>query len=120
MVGISELSKTVSKKTGTTQKVAREVIKAFLDTVVEETNSVGTKINLAGFGIFERRKQMARKARNPQTKKIIEVPAKEKFVFRASSKIKYKKTKRDCFALFLYNFFPFFSFRSSIYLPVIT
>ncbi|MCL5668228.1 MAG: HU family DNA-binding protein, partial [Candidatus Thermoplasmatota archaeon] len=38
-----------------------------------------------------RRTQMARKARNPQTKKIIDVPSKKKFVFRASSKIKYKK-----------------------------
>ncbi|MEM0156749.1 MAG: HU family DNA-binding protein, partial [Thermoplasmataceae archaeon] len=48
------------------------------------------KINLAGFGIFERKTQQARKARNPQTRKIIEVPSKKKFVFRASSKIKYK------------------------------
>lgn len=89
MVGISEISKTVSKKTGTTQKVARNVIKHFLDTVISEADR-GNKINLAGFGIFERRTQMARKARNPQTKKIIEVPSKKKFVFRASSKVKYK------------------------------
>ena len=89
MVGISELSKTVSKKTGTTQKVARNVIKTFLDTVVSEEDR-NSKINLAGFGIFERKTQQARKARNPQTKKIIEVPSKKKFVFRASSKIKYK------------------------------
>ncbi len=89
MVGISEISKTVSKKTGTTQKVARNVIKHFLDTVIAEADR-GNKINLAGFGIFERRTQMARKARNPQTKKIIEVPSKKKFVFRASSKVKYK------------------------------
>ena len=89
MVGISELSKTVSKKTNTTQKVARNVIKTFLDSVVSESDR-GAKINLAGFGIFERRTQMARKARNPQTKKIIEVPSKKKFVFRASSKVKYR------------------------------
>ena len=89
MVGISELSKTVSKKTNTTQKVARNVIKTFLDTVVSEADR-SSKINLAGFGIFERKIQQARKARNPQTKKIIDVPAKKKFVFRASSKIKYK------------------------------
>ncbi|MHB8395794.1 MAG: HU family DNA-binding protein [Thermoplasmataceae archaeon] len=89
MVGISEISKTVSKKTGTTQRAARDVIKKFLDTVIAETDK-GAKINLAGFGIFERRHQSARKARNPQTKKIIDVPAKKKFVFRASSKVKYK------------------------------
>ena len=90
MVGISELSKSVAKKTNTTQKVARHVIKTFLDNVVSEADRPGTKINLAGFGIFERRTQQARKARNPQTRKIIEVPSKKKFVFRASSKIKYK------------------------------
>ena len=61
----------------------------FLDTVVSEADR-NSKINLAGFGIFERKTQQARKARNPQTKKIIEVPSKKKFVFRASSKIKYK------------------------------
>ena len=49
MVGISELSKEVSKKTGQTQKVAREVIKVFLDEVVSEANKK-QKINLAGFG----------------------------------------------------------------------
>jgi DNA-binding protein HU-beta len=90
LVGISELSKSVAKKTNTTQKTARNVIKTFLDTVVAEANKQGTKINLAGFGIFERKEQKARTARNPQTKKIINVPSKKKFVFRASSKIKYK------------------------------
>ncbi|MHB1493316.1 MAG: HU family DNA-binding protein [Thermoplasmataceae archaeon] len=89
MVGISELSKDVSKETGTTQKQAREVIKTFLDRIVAEANKKN-KINLAGFGIFERRTQKSRKAKNPQTKQEIRVPAKEKFVFRPSSKIKYK------------------------------
>ncbi|GGM67424.1 hypothetical protein GCM10007108_01850 [Thermogymnomonas acidicola] len=89
MVGISELSKTVAKKTNTTQKVARNVIKTFLDTVIAEADR-GQKINLAGFGIFERKKQKARTARNPQTKAMIRVPEKNKFVFRASSKVKYK------------------------------
>ena len=54
MVGISELSKEVSKKTGTTQKVTRDVIKYFLDDIIKEANK-GEKINLAGFGIFERK-----------------------------------------------------------------
>ncbi|CAC11241.1 DNA-binding protein HTa [Thermoplasma acidophilum] len=90
MVGISELSKEVAKKANTTQKVARTVIKSFLDEIVSQANG-GQKINLAGFGIFERRTQGPRKARNPQTKKVIEVPSKKKFVFRASSKIKYQQ-----------------------------
>ncbi|MCL4347639.1 MAG: glycoside hydrolase family 25 protein, partial [Candidatus Thermoplasmatota archaeon] len=44
MVGISELSKDVSKETGTTQKQAREVIKTFLDRIVAEANKKN-KIN---------------------------------------------------------------------------
>ncbi|HEU12895.1 MAG: HU family DNA-binding protein [Thermoplasmata archaeon] len=89
MVGISEISKNVAKKTKVTQRVAREVIKAFLNEVVDSVNN-GKKVNLVGFGIFERRVQKERKARNPQTKQIINIPSKKKFTFRASSKIKYK------------------------------
>ncbi len=89
MVGISELSKNVAKKSKVTQRTAREVIKTFLNEVIDSVNT-GKKVNLVGFGIFERRVQKERKARNPQTKQIINVPSKKKFVFRASSKIKYK------------------------------
>jgi len=89
MVGISELSKNVSKKANVTQKEAREVIKIFLNEIVNAVND-NKKVNLVGFGIFERRVQKERKARNPQTKQIINVPSKKKFTFRASSKIKYK------------------------------
>ncbi len=88
MVGISELAKTVAKKAGVSQKEARAVIKAFVEEVVEQVNK-GNKVNLVGFGIFERRVQKARKARNPRTKEIINVPEKKKFTFRPSSKIKY-------------------------------
>lgn len=89
MVGISELSKNVSKKANVTQKEAREVIKIFLNEIVNAVND-NKKVNLVGFGIFERRVQKERKARNPQTKQIINVPSKKKFTFKASSKIKYK------------------------------
>jgi DNA-binding protein HU-beta len=88
MVGISELAKSVSKKTGVSQKQAKEVIKAFVDEVIAQVNN-GEKVNLVGFGIFERRVQKARKARNPRTKAIIHVPEKKKFAFKPSGKIKY-------------------------------
>ncbi|MEM0447690.1 MAG: HU family DNA-binding protein, partial [Thermoplasmata archaeon] len=69
MVGISELSKSVAKKTNVTQKVARDVIKTFLNEIVNSVNN-GKKVNLVGIGIFERRVQKERKARNPRTKQI--------------------------------------------------
>ena len=88
MVGISELAKSVAKKAGVSQKQAKAVIKYFVGEVVEQVNS-GKKVNLVGFGIFERRVQKARKARNPRTREVINVPSKKKFAFRPSGKIKY-------------------------------
>ena len=46
------------------------VIKYFLEDIIKEANK-GEKINLAGFGIFERKKQKARVAKNPQTRNFI-------------------------------------------------
>ncbi|MEM0139368.1 MAG: HU family DNA-binding protein [Ferroplasma sp.] len=89
MVGISEISKTVATSTKTTQKKTAEIIKAFLDETIKYVNE-DKKVNLADFGIFERKTQKARTARNPKTKQEIKVPEKQKFVFRASSSIKYK------------------------------
>ncbi len=88
MVGISELAKNVAKKTGVSQKQAREVIKAFVEEVVTQVNN-GERVNLVGFGIFERRVQKARKARNPRTKAVIHIPENKKFTFKPSGKIKY-------------------------------
>jgi DNA-binding protein HU-beta len=90
MVGISDLAKDVAEKSGVTQKAAKDVINNFLEQVINDVNK-GKKVNLAGFGIFERKTQKARTARNPRTKATIKVPSKKKFVFRASSKVKYKK-----------------------------
>ncbi len=89
MVGISEIAKNVAKKSGVSQKQAKVVIKAFVDEVVDQVNK-GNKVNLVGFGIFERRVQKARKAMNPRTKEMIRVPSKKKFAFRPSGKIKYQ------------------------------
>ncbi len=88
MVGISELAKNVAKKTGVSQKKTKEVIKTFVEEVIDQVNH-GKKVNLVGFGIFERRVQKARKARNPRTREVINVPSKKKFAFRPSGKIKY-------------------------------
>ncbi len=89
MVGISELSRKVASTTNTTQKKTAEIITAFLKETVDAVNE-NKKVNLADFGIFERKEQKARVARNPKTREEIKVPKKDKFVFRASSAIKYK------------------------------
>lgn len=84
-----QISKNVSKKAGVTQKEAFTVIKYFMDEILKNTDS-GKRVNLVGFGIFERRKTRARKARNPKTREIINIPEKNKLVFRPSSKVKFR------------------------------
>ncbi|NPA75965.1 MAG: HU family DNA-binding protein [Euryarchaeota archaeon] len=88
MVGITEISKPVAKKTGLSQKKAREVINAFLEEVLEQVNK-GESVRIAGLGIFERRVQKARKVRNPRTGKMMKVGEKKKLVFKPSANIKY-------------------------------
>lgn len=90
MVGVNNLARDISKKANLTNREAKKVIDTLVGTIVDKVNK-GEKINLVGFGIFERRIQSQRKARIPKTKRVINVPQKKKFVFRASSKIKYKK-----------------------------
>ena len=88
MVGVTELAKPVGKKAGISQKKAREIINAFLEEIVTQTNK-GNKVRIVGLGIFERRVQKARRVRNPRTGKIMNVKEKNKFAFRPSAKIKY-------------------------------
>ncbi len=88
MVGITELAKPVAKKTGISQKKAREVINTFLDEVIKQVDR-GERVRIAGLGIFERRVQKERKVRNPRTGKMMRVKAKKKFAFKPSAKIKY-------------------------------
>ncbi len=88
MVGITELSKPVAKKTNISQRKAREIINQFLKEVVNTVNN-GKRVRIANLGIFERRVQKARRVRNPRTGKMMRVNAKRRFAFRPSGKIKY-------------------------------
>ena len=88
MVGITELAKPISKKTGLSQRKTREIINMFLKEIRSEADK-GNKVRIANLGIFERRKQKARRVRNPRTGKMMRIKARKKFVFRPSGKIKY-------------------------------
>jgi DNA-binding protein HU-beta len=89
MVGITEIAKDVAGKAKVSQKAAESVIRETLKDIVKNVDK-GQKVRLAGFGIFFRRKTKARKAKNPRTRAIINVPVKNKFHFSASGSIKYK------------------------------
>ena len=76
-----ELVSKVASKAGITKKDAANVIDAFIE-VVTDSLSKEEKVALAGFGTFKVMQRKARKGVNPQTKDIIQIPAKKvpKFV----------------------------------------
>lgn len=72
----SELSKADSKK----------ALDAFLE-ATSETLKSGDKVTLVGFGSFSVSQRDARKGRNPQTGKEIQIPAKKVVKFKAGSEL---------------------------------
>ena len=71
-----ELVSKVAKEVGITQKSTQEVIDATVDTIME-TVKKGDKVTLVGFGTFTFIQRKARKGRNPQTGKPMNVPARK-------------------------------------------
>ena len=77
----AELVEEVANQTGLTKKASREavdgIISAITDALCREE-----KATLVGFGTFQVRERRARKGRNPQTGKELQIPAKRvpKFV----------------------------------------
>ncbi|MGI5881285.1 MAG: HU family DNA-binding protein [Syntrophomonadaceae bacterium] len=83
----TELIGEVAGKTGMTKKDAEKVVNAFFDTVEGALKS-GDKVQLIGFGTFEVRDRKARKGRNPQTGKEIDIPATKVPAFKAGKALK--------------------------------
>ena len=83
----TELIGEVAGKTGMTKKDAEKVVNAFFDTVEGALKS-GDKVQLIGFGTFEVRERKARKGRNPQTGKEIDIPATKVPAFKAGKALK--------------------------------
>lgn len=83
----TELVKAVAKKTNLSQNNTGKVVNAFIDVVTANLKK-GKKINLMGFGSFERIKRAARVGRNPQTGKEIKIKASNVPKFRASKNLK--------------------------------
>lgn len=70
----AELVGQVASKTGMTKKDTEPIVSALLN-VIQDALKDGNKVQLVGFGTFEVRDRAARKGRNPQTGKDIEIPA---------------------------------------------
>jgi len=83
----AEFVAAVAEKTGLTKVAAAEAVDAFVGTVTEVLKA-GDKIAFPGFGTFAVASRAARKGRNPQTGKEIQIVASKSGKFTAGKDLK--------------------------------
>lgn len=76
-----QLAKIISEKGDISIDKSKEVIDIILE-VIEEEISLGHRVILNGFGIFERRIRKKRVGRNPRTGEKVEIEEKKVPIFR--------------------------------------
>ena len=77
----------ISKEAGITKVAAEKALVAFIDAVTKSLKK-GDSVGLVGFGTFSVSKRKARKGRNPQTGKEINIPAAKVPKFKAGKGLK--------------------------------
>jgi DNA-binding protein HU-beta len=87
IVGRQEITKSIAKRSGLTQKKAAEVLEATLDSIRESLEQ-GQEVRLVNFGSFKVRESASRNGVNPRNRneKII-VPAKNRVRFTAGKQL---------------------------------
>lgn len=87
MANKAQLIETVAKKAGLTKKDATVAVDAVFG-FIQDYLKKGEKVQLIGFGNFEVRERAARKGRNPQTGKEIQIPASKVPAFKPGKALK--------------------------------
>jgi len=80
----AELIEAIAKEAGLTKADSKRALDAFINTTSKSLKS-GDRVALIGFGSFSISKRAARKGRNPQTGKEINIPAKKVVKFKAGN-----------------------------------
>lgn len=83
----TELISSVAETAGLSKKDATAAVEALFGSV-QDTLAKGDKVQIIGFGTFEVRERAARKGRNPQTGKEIEIAASKVPAFKAGKALK--------------------------------
>jgi DNA-binding protein HU-beta len=86
-----DLVKKIAGDAEITRTQAQAALNSFLSAASGALKK-GEKVTLVGFGTFGVSKRSARKGRNPQTGKVISIPAKKVVKFRAGAELS-KKVK---------------------------
>ena len=87
-----ELITSVAEKSGLTKKDAEAAVSAFIQTITDAVTE-GVKVQITGFGSFERHESAERMGRNPKTNEPIKIPAKFSPKFKAGKEFKEKVNK---------------------------
>ncbi len=72
---------------GGTKVQAEQAVETMITTIVEALKK-GDEVSIAGLGIFSAKQRLARKARNPRTGEMVDVPAMRVPKFRAAKGLK--------------------------------
>lgn len=83
----TELIAAAAEQSGLTKKDAEKVLNAALGAIAGAV-AEGDRVQLSGFGIFERKERPARTARNPRTGEPMEVAASSSVAFKPSKTLK--------------------------------
>lgn len=85
----ADIVKAVAEAVGLKQADAAKAVDTVFDCIVKALSGrKKEEVRIAGFGIFRIRKTAKRKARNPQTGEIVEVPSRTVPVFRPAKALK--------------------------------
>ena len=76
-----ELVDRIAEKTQKKRVLAKEIVQAFLDEVIEELGK-GNRLEFRDFGVFETKRRAARTAQNPKTLQRVHVPPKRTVKFK--------------------------------------
>ena len=82
-----ELIDAIATATGESKRVAGDMLNATLDTIEAQVKK-GERVQLPGFGTFERRARSARTARNPRTGEEIKIKATKVPAFKPGATFK--------------------------------
>ena len=82
-----ELVAAVAEQAEISKKDAEKAVKAFTDVIAHELKK-GGKVQLVGFGTFEVSERAAREGRNPQSGKMMQIPASKAPKFKAGKALK--------------------------------
>ena len=82
----AELIEAIASEANMTKADAKNALDAFINTTAKALKN-GDRITLVGFGSFSVSKRAARKGRNPQSGKKIQIPAKKVVKFKPGSEL---------------------------------